>query len=506
MRPLRATAAALLAGGLAVGFGVPALGQETGRERERDRRIELRRSVEPRSSDPSEGERARERSQDDALAGTRDRDEGADGDDEERAADAEGEGDRERDETAEREEDRAARAEPVDPLEEDPDALREPEIGPYDPLGVRVGSFLLFPQVEVGALFTDNVFESSDNRRSDRALVMQPGIGFRSNWSRHSLSGEANAELVRHEEFSSEDEDNIDAALRGRLDVSRRTNIEGEVAFEIEQESRGSINVPDAAAEAPDEETRSAALQVNHRINRVTLSLRGEIVEEEFEDVALAGGGTFDNAQRDNTERELTARIAREFKPGVGVFVEGSVNEIEFTNPVPAGGVSRDSEGYEVLAGVSLEIGGKITGEIGVGYAKQTPDAASLQEIDGLILNGNLTWRASGLTTLRFTAQSEVDTTIVADSVGSLNQTVEVAVEHALRRNVILGASLGYEIDDFGGADIEEHELTATVSAEYLLNRVLALAATYTYTDFDRTGNGDDYTENEVLVGLRVRR
>ncbi|MGI9382805.1 MAG: outer membrane beta-barrel protein [Methyloligellaceae bacterium] len=48
--------------------------------------------------------------------------------------------------------------------------------------------------------------------------------------------------------------------------------------------------------------------------------------------------------------------------------------------------------------------------------------------------------------------------------------------------------------------------MTASLSAEYLLNRSLALAATYTYTDFNRTGNNDDYNENEVLVGLRVRR
>lgn len=516
-RPICATAVAvLLSGGIAVGLGASALAQEAGRSRERDRErdrlIELRRSVEPRSSDPSEGERREERDQDDALAGNGGRAEGADGDRERTAYDA-AERDPDAEETAERQAERDIRIEPepdalADPEAQETDARvdREPEIGPYDPLGVRVGSFLIFPEVGAGALFTDNVFESSRIRRSDQALVITPGISFRSNWSRHSFSGEADAELIRYKEFSSEDENNIDAALRGRIDVSRRTNIEGEVAFELEQESRGSINVPDAAAETPDEETTSAALQVNHRINRVTLSLGGEVVKEEFEDVALLGGGTFDNAQRDNTERELTGRVAREFQPGVAVFLEGSVNEIEFTNPVPPGGVSRDSDGYEAIVGVSLEIGGKITGEIGVGYAKQTPKSAFLHELDGVILNGNLTWRATGLTTLRFTAQSDVDTTTVVNSVGSLNQTVELAVEHALRRNVILGAALEYEIDDFGAANIEEHELTGTLSAEYRLNRSLALTAAYIYTDFNRTGNGDDYNENEFLVGVQMRR
>ncbi len=104
-------------------------------------------------------------------------------------------------------------------------------------------------------------------------------------------------------------------------------------------------------------------------------------------------------------------------------------------------------------------------------------------------------------------AQSSVDASITVDSPGSLNQTIQLDVEHALRRRLILGASLGYEIDDFGGSDEKEHELIASVSADYFLTRSLGLTARYTYDKFNGAGGGDnDYTENEVRVGVRLRR
>lgn len=388
----------------------------------------------------------------------------------------------------------------IQPLDEP-----EPEIGPYEPLGLRLGSFLLFPEFTVASLFTDNVFSSSTIRRSDRATVVTPGARLRSNWSRHEI--DAGVELSRSyfEEFRSENDHSLDADLRARLDIRRRTSIEAELSYSESLESRGDIDVPDAAAERPEEVSRSAALALNHRINHVSMKLRGEVTQEEFGDVALIGGGTLSSSERDNTARELRLRTAYNFQPEVAIFVEGAGNEVDFSVRLP-GEPSRDSTGFEVLGGLSFEVGGKISGEIAAGYAKQFADDPTLVGIERPIINAALEWRPTVLTTLRFDAQTELDPTSFTNSIGSRTQTLDFSVEHVLRRNIILGAGVSYQVEDYAGTDFEQTDVTTTLEAEYLLNRSLGVVAEYEHTESSSTLPADDYTENRLQVGLRVRR
>ena len=393
-----------------------------------------------------------------------------------------------------------------DVLQDDSSLLnQEPHVGPYEPLGIRVGSFLLFPEFEVARSHTDNVFTSSTVTRSDWSTELQPSIELQSNWSRHSLSGLLEFEKVLFDEFTSEDEENLLASLRGQIDIGRRTNLQGEAAFTSETESRGDVNVPNNVAVRPTETTKSGAVQLEHTFNRLTLRLRGELVEEEYEDVSLIGGGTFDNASRDNIEKQIIGRMSYELKPGVAIFTEGRGNEIELAQP-GTGGRRLDSNGWAALGGFSLDFGGTVTGEIGAGFAQQLPDNGTLQGVEGAILAANVIWTLNPLTEIRFDAQFDVETTILTDSIGSLVRTFELEVEHAFRENLILTAGVLFETEDFASANLEEETFEVGVEGEYLLNRMVALVAGYEYTDFTSTSSANDYEENLFRLGVRLRR
>ena len=45
-----------------------------------------------------------------------------------------------------------------------------------DPLGVRAGSFLIFPKVEVGTTYDDNVFATENNKEGDFIFQVLPTI------------------------------------------------------------------------------------------------------------------------------------------------------------------------------------------------------------------------------------------------------------------------------------------------------------------------------------------
>src|SRR5690606_2724928 len=74
--------------------------------------------------------------------------------------------------------------EDIDPVATDRRPARLARFEPYDPVGVRIGSFVYFPEIEVGGFWTDNVLSSPD-ARSDIAAEIRSVSRLVSNWSVH---------------------------------------------------------------------------------------------------------------------------------------------------------------------------------------------------------------------------------------------------------------------------------------------------------------------------------
>lgn len=424
--------------------------------------------------------------------------------------------------------------EPPDPFREPPDPLRDPltapdldwvqperraadpndarqgaegaEDDPYAALGVRMGSFLLFPELSAESLYDDNLFLSSTNPKGDWALVLTPSLRVQSDWSRHSLTGTVSGVRSYYDRFSTENEKTFSAGFTGRLDIRRSTNLVAAANYSQFLESRSDTDFPSGVTERPMERTRDASLEGNHTFNRVTLTLRGEISQEDYEDGTLIDGSTVNNDDRDFTERRLVGRVAYEFQPGVATFFEGSRNVRDFPQTIDDDGTRNGSSGYDLQGGLSFQLSGKLTGEISAGYTFQTPDDATLSDIDGLILNAALEWQATGLTTVRLNASSDVNETMQAGSAGSIIRSASVSLEHLPRRHITLGASLGYSREEFSGSGNVDEDLELALTGEYNFTRGAALTAAYSHLDSTSSTPNSDYSVNQFRLGVRVRR
>lgn len=395
----------------------------------------------------------------------------------------------------------------LEPLDVAEDAVLETEEeDPYAAIGIRVGSFLLFPELLAETVYQDNVFLSSTRPESDWALELTPSLILRSDWNRHSLEAGVRGDYSFHERFKTEDDETFAADVAGQLDIRRNTNLVAATSFSRELEDRGSSDFPSNAADRAESRTRDASLEGNHTFNRVTVTLRGAISDIEFDDSTASDGSPIDNTDRNYTEHRVTARAAYEFQPDVQVFVETSTNEREFERAVDNNGALSGSSGYDVQAGLSFKLSGKLVGEASAGYAKQTPEDPGLPDTDGLIFNAALEWEATGLTTFRLDASSDVVETTQAASSGSLTRSATVSVEHRPRRNIILGASLGYEREEFSGSDSVDEDWTTELSGEYLFTPSLGVIVTYEHQESLSSTPGDDYSTDEVRMGVRVRR
>ncbi len=393
--------------------------------------------------------------------------------------------------------------ESTDPLS-DRRPRRLATLEPYDPIGIKVGSFVLFPEVELGFNSTSNVLRSP-LPRSDLSFDVRPSARLVSNWAVHALEFRTAGTLAWFSEFDSENEQGYLIEARGRLDVTRRTNVQGVVSREVTQESRSAIDAS-TVGDRTDVTTDRAALTVQHRFNRLSLQMRGTVTDLSFGDVN-ALGVTQLNDDRNITTTEEAIRATWELKPALSVFAEVAVNQREYERATRSDGIKRDSAGERWRLGLDFGSSSRILrGEISLGYGTQRPDDPRLADVEGILIDSNLAWRITALTSLLFTARSEVSETSTTGSGGVLTRQAGVEARHAIRRQLIGSAGLAYTDQDYAGVDIDENEWRGTIGLEYFLAREAVLFGRYVHTRLESTEPQGSYTSDEIRLGVRLRR
>jgi hypothetical protein len=383
-------------------------------------------------------------------------------------------------------------------------ALAQFEPEPFAPLGMRLGSFTLFSSVEADGDYNSNLF-ASPVALGDYAFELRPTMRLASNWSTHALEVRAAGNLSFHDKYPTEDNRAYLLESLGRLDVTRRTNLQGAISREYAQESRNAINASSIGTR-PNVTVDRGRASFNHRFNRLTVQLRGAIVDTNYS-TDTVDGVVESNSDRDYILYEQALRSQWEFTPALFLFSDIAINQRDYSIPAFTDGIIRSSTGQRYRAGVSFgNVGEFLRGEVSLGYGQQTPDNHELEAIDGLLIDANLTWRPTPITSVLFTAATDVAETTTVDSGGVLERTYGLEARHSFQTRLVGIAGLGYFTRDFVGAGIHENQLTAATGLEYYLSRQAVLFGRYQHTAFDTTSPNGNYTVEEVQLGVRLRQ
>jgi hypothetical protein len=378
----------------------------------------------------------------------------------------------------------------------------EPE--PFAPLGVQLGSFTLFTSVEADGDYNSNLF-ASPVALGDYSLEVRPAARLASNWSTHAIEVRAAGDLSFHDKYPTEDDRAYVVEGLGRLDVTRRTNLQGAISREYAQESRNAINASSLGTR-PNITVDRGRAAFNHRFNRLSVQLRGGIVDTSY------SADVFDDMVQSNSDRDYTLyeeafRPQWEFMPTLFLFADLAFNQRDYSIPAFTDGIIRSSTGQRYRLGVSFgTVGQFLRGDISLGYGQQTPDNHVLEVIDGLLIDANLTWRPTPITSVLFTATTDVAETTTVDSGGVMERTFGLEARHTFKTRLVGIAGLGYFTRDFVGAGIHENQFTAATGLEYFLNRHAVLFSRYQHTVFDSTEPNSSYTVEEVQLGVRLRQ
>ena len=114
----------------------------------------------------------------------------------------------------------------------------------YDPLGVRLGGFLLFPSLEVGEAYNDNVFAVSSGSGPVASFlqIISPAIELRSTWSSDMLNFYARGNIGFYTAAPAQNYQDFSVGVDGRIDIQRNWNTYGSLSFNRLHENPGLPN------------------------------------------------------------------------------------------------------------------------------------------------------------------------------------------------------------------------------------------------------------------------
>lgn len=372
----------------------------------------------------------------------------------------------------------------------------------YDPIGIRAGSFVILPSVNVSETYDDNIFATKNDEVDDFITKVSPQIDILSNWNNHALNFTAGLDSYFYADETGEDRTDYNFGADGRLDILRETNVIGAISHAQRHEDRGSATFSSTTASEPVEYTQTdGRLALNQRFNRITATAGATYTRLDYDNVASMAGPILDEDLRDRDIYSEALRLGYDVSPDTNVYVQGAVNQRRYDTGQPV--QDRDSDGYEVLVGSRFKLSNLVAGQIFVGYQDQDYDDGSVEDISSVSYGANVDWYATALTTVHLNAASTVEESDLGGSSGYLRQVVSLGADHELLRNLILSGSVSYENDDYEGTARTDDYYGGTLGISYLLNRYLAVGIDYDITNRDSTLSELKYTRNRVAFTIR---
>jgi hypothetical protein len=368
----------------------------------------------------------------------------------------------------------------------------------YDPLGIRAGSFLIFPSITVSESYDTNVFATPDDEVDDFITQVEPAVTVESNFSRHALGLTAGADVAFYASETDENYEDFFVNGDGRLDITRQSALTADLLagrFHI-----GRDDPEDIGTEEPIEYWQyGGGLAFTQAFNRLNFRLTGRAMREDYLDT-----NGLSNDDRDVNEYDLLLRTGFLVSPRFNAFVEGRYNIQDRTGPSDDG-LNRDSDGWEARVGTEVDITALLFGEAYVGYRQQYFDDDAFESEDGFSFGADLTWNPTTLTTVGLTGGADFEPTQQEGASSDFETTVALSVDHELLRNVLIGGTVGYERDDFTAIDRVDDTFTIGARTTYLLNRYLSLQGGYTFEDRSSDDPTEEFTDHLFTIGVTAQ-
>lgn len=386
-----------------------------------------------------------------------------------------------------------------------------------DPLGVHAGGFLVYPRISLAYLHDDNVLINSSSGQKESSYVLQtsPEATLRSNWSEHALNLLASASFGRYVDFPNENYSDWLISADGRFDVTPDAQFAAGAGLRRGHISRTSPDNTSNLDEPITYDESTGFARYTHTLGHFRFGLDAAINRQDYGSaLGLVGGAQMliNENDRDRTQRTADLRLGYENFPGQEFFLQLGQDRRSYENPDRVVNVKRSSDGDSALLGMVFDLNGLLFGEFSAGYLRQDYDDP-YPDISKPLFAASLDWNVTRLSTIKFMTERKISETTSSRFSGFASTSTLLAVDHELRRHVLVKLSLNHTSDDYqgiGAAEREDSTYDFSIGPTYLINRNFHLSALYHRLERDSNDNtrapgANDYKKNIVLVQFKAQ-
>ena len=400
--------------------------------------------------------------------------------------------------------------------EERPDyrspVVRESE--QYDAKGVRVGGFKFFGTLEADEVFNDNVNAASNGTGKTAGFIqlINPTLELKSDWNNHMLNVYAKGGFGLYSiNPQLNDYQDVSVGADGRLDIQRNWNVYGGASWNRRHDEFGTPNTPTGIG-LPVTVYNQTSANVGYfqQFNRLNVRLDGRYDNFNFFNNGLGPAqGVIPNSDRNRNEFREALRFGYEFSPGYEVWVRGSLNQRRYFQ-LDTSGLDRSSNGFDVVAGMIIDLGGITAVEVFAGYLQQTYVSGQFSTISTPTFGLTGYWNPIRDLWVKPFIRRTVDDSAFTGSAAYVSTTGGLDVNYQALPNLRIDGHADYAIADYsalssGGTNQYDQYITLRLGLVYSLTPNFYLGPTYQF--IHRTSNqfNGDYDQNVVMLRLGAK-
>jgi hypothetical protein len=294
----------------------------------------------------------------------------------------------------------------------------------------------------------------------------------------------------------------------GRVDIQRDWNVYGGGSFTRAHEELGTPNTASGGTFQPSVYNQITANAGYYQaFRRLSVRLDGRMDNYNyFNNTQGPAQGFIPNSDRNRTEFRETARIGYEFTPAFQVWTRGGLNQRAYATVPDASGLNRNSNGWEVLGGVTVDLGGITSLEAFGGYLQQNYVSGQFSNVSVPTFGLTGYWNPIRTLWVKPFVRRTVDDSSLSSAASYLNTAFGLDVTYDLRPNVSVEGHGDYSIADYaavtaGNARYDQY-YNFRVGLLYRPTRNFFVGPQYQF--IHRTSNqvDSDYDQNIVMLRL----
>lgn len=374
-----------------------------------------------------------------------------------------------------------------------------------DVQGIPLGTFTLRPSVNQSINVEQNRTGSINDDRSFLQTDLRSTLT--SDWDRHALTITGEGVWQKNLSGTGAEQPAINLNADLRLDLPADTIAHITAGYQFFREDTSDPNAIAGASKqsAVNQFTTGLSLERDFGLLRGTTAVA--LTRTAYSDAVLSDGTTVTLSDRNQTAGTWRGRIGYELSPAIIPFVEVDLGRAVYDQTRDSSGYARSNQSYGGKAGVELDLGEKMKGELGLGYEHTQFDDSRLASVDAPTIDGNLAWSPQRGTDVSIGLSTTVQPSTTAGISGYTAYQLTSTVSHQLRDDLTAKMTGGTIWRDYpsNSTAADETEYDAAFGLTWGINRYLDLTGNFGYQLTTRKA-GDDTRQLQAGVGLTVKR